>query len=275
MVLCYGGSDIPKPFFTFLTFKHFLTKETQNEEDTVHAFGRGVAHGFGFGSDMGPYTGAGRHYRQWRHESGCLVVRISYADTGAITPYARLDVDLLPNLDTLSGNLAAYTDTLGNISYNKGTADISQPTWPNGMHWYAQSAHMMLGGGASDSYLNRPVYRFTADAAGAYDIDVTFRNCSSQGVAGYVHVVAGDVVIFTDDMSGFGADANATSTYTDTVTLAAGQTIEFTQSAYGSGDALPGPSYHIAAVDATITVPEPATLGLLAAGGLAFLRRRR
>lgn len=194
------------------------------------------------------------------------------SDTGAITPYARLDTGFLGTFDLLSGGTSSYADQYGNVTYHTLATDRSEPAWPHGMYWYAQSAHMMIGG-PDPNQSNRPVYRFTAPNAGEYEIDVTYRNCSSTGASTYIHVVANDVVIFTDDLSGFGADANATSTYTGSVTLAAGETIEFTQSAYNATDA----PYHIAAIDAAITtVPEPITLGLLAAGGgLAFLRRRQ
>jgi hypothetical protein len=126
------------------------------------------------------------------------------------------------------------------------------------------------------------VARFTAPAAGVVSVAAAFVGIdpggplSPLGTTTDVHVLHNGTAVFGDEVVGFGT----TRGYSDTVFLAAGDTLDF---AVGIGTN--GTDFNDSTgVAATITyvdpaaVPEPASVGLLACGAvglLGYARRRR
>jgi len=166
-----------------------------------------------------------------------------------------------------------YPDGHGNVLKNTTGSDVSQPNWPNGMYWFAGKTHMMTSEFGAASGRSTAV-RFTAPAAGLYDIDVDFLKATTGDVAVDVLVLMnGSSALLSQRISNADADAAYNGLG---VSLALGDTIELlTVPVAGSGDHDGG--FIITQVDAVITeVPEPATLSLLAGGAvLGLLRRNR
>ena len=116
------------------------------------------------------------------------------------------------------------------------------------------------------------VVRWTAPAAGSYDVDALWRDTDAGGGDG----AEAFVVLNGANVAGFtGAFPNGGSAaYADTLTLAGGETLDFVLGPGASGSF----GNDSTGFNATIAlVPEPGTLalGLVAATGLALARRRR
>jgi len=158
-------------------------------------------------------------------------------------------------------------DARGNVLKNTTGSDVDQPSWPNGMHWYAGKTHTMtaFGGGYGVGI------EFTAPSAGFYDINASFLKATTGDTAVDVLVLINGSPVLSERISNDNIDAAYGAL---NVNLAAGAKVNLvTLPVAGSGMSNGG--FIITQVDATITsVPEPATLVLLSLGGL-LLRRKK
>lgn len=164
-------------------------------------------------------------------------------------------------------------DTLGND--NRAAVAFDQPTWGDGMSWEAGMTCIMTPNQAGIA----PLAYFTAPTTSLYDIAVEFTNRVTNGAATSVFVVLnGNLAspLLSGSVNGFpgsslglpSVEGNWTANYNATLSLTAGDTVAF--GVYGTG-------LHQVAVEAVFTeVPEPATIGLLSAGAvLGLIRRKR
>jgi hypothetical protein len=110
------------------------------------------------------------------------------------------------------------------------------------------------------------VARWTVPADGVYRIDATFAGFYTPpiGTAANVSVYEGTTALFSDTILG-----QATTAYGATVTLKAGETLDF------ANGGLSGNVNRVGVVATITLVPEPGVgLGLVGLCGLAFRRRR-
>lgn len=194
---------------------------------------------------------------------------------------------------TLGGSLTVYTQTLSvkdggggggvvDVWYGPGLDSMGGP-FPNVFHNGSalQFDSTDPGPGLAPGQLalhagidRVSVARFTTPAAGEYAVDVTFYGVTSDTTD--VFVLVNGASVYSSPHAGFGAGNQ--DTYSASLALSAGDTVEFV---LGNG----GNNYFVdwVGVDATLTflpaaVPEPASVGLLAAGAaglLGYARRRR
>lgn len=197
-----------------------------------------------------------------------------YLDNGNFVTYAyRNNADSI-NVKNWCGNHngAANPDVQGNINKAFGSAS-DQWGWGPGMSWEPGMICVMTANSGGGAWVT--TVRFTAPTAGQWSVAIDFENRVMNGAATNVFVNRDGGSVFTDTISGFlgsslGAPAvagNPTTGYAATLTLNAGDTIDFGVS---------GAGLHQVAVGAEIAaVPEPMTMALLAVGGVAAVIRRR
>jgi len=114
-----------------------------------------------------------------------------------------------------------------------------------------------------------PAMRWTCPESDLYTIDCTFTGWDSRGVGVNVFVVVNNSTLFTDNIDAHLETASYQSADLD---LAAGDVVDFMIQWDGSVYYETSWTKLHGSIE---TVPEPATMGLLALGGLALMRRRR
>jgi len=159
-------------------------------------------------------------------------------------------------------------DTWGNVGKNLGPNPID--AWAS----YREVGQIIYGPSVT-GLMNTS--RWTAPAAGDYQITAVFTGQSTMPTVATVSVLKNQVEEWSAGLDGFiGTLANnfadgfgnaPSQTYNGTLTLAQGDTLDFTMvTATGNNRAM--------ALDVQI-VPEPFTMALLGLGGMSLLRRRR
>ncbi len=125
---------------------------------------------------------------------------------------------------------------------------------------------LIMHPGAGDEYSRA---RWTAPFAGIADVAASFTGCDYSGPTSTdVHVLLNGAPLFDGAVNGFGP--GSASPYAATIPVAAGDTLDFAVG-FGTGGFNCDSTGVAAMIDLT---PEPATLALLALGGLGALRRR-
>lgn len=148
---------------------------------------------------------------------------------------------------------------------NLGNTDITSGTAPLAAH----SAAFHPGPNGEFS-----IYRFTAPTDGTYSLATTFTGLDTYGTTTDVHVLYGSTQLFGGNINGY----NDIATYSDVLTLAAGDTIDF-----AVGDGTDGSYYYdstgIAATLTPAAVPLPSSALLMLTGvmgiGVAVGKRGR
>ncbi len=192
-----------------------------------------------------------------------------YYETGpasAYTKYSWLGNGSLwggPTTDIIHGQ-DGTGDPWGSIHCNFGEA-IDRAGWPSGMYWNAYSLTLQTMNARS------PMVRWTVPEDGQYQVDIVLEHNSSwAGVVTGVQVLLNGSVETAGTISGFQSGPENFLTYSNTLTLSAGDYIE----AGIDGPVRSDWSRVALAFDVT-QVPEPVTMSLLALGGLALIRRRK
>lgn len=200
------------------------------------------------------------------------VWEIGYYTIGETTTWS-LYTDSAPTATLNVWRYPGEYNSHGNAVYNWDTADFFA-AGADDMCWRAGQPCWMSPETGNDMY--RPGSRFTAPETGTYDIAITFQNNVQNGDSSGVYVNIGDAEDFNAVISGFNLGTTDLVSYTKSVYLAQGQTVTFGNYIENSIDSNGiGNGYHQVGVNATFTIPEPMTIGLLGLGGLALLRRRR
>jgi hypothetical protein len=141
-----------------------------------------------------------------------------------------------------------------NVAYNTTGSAIVAP-------WATYAPHTITLGPT-----NGTVVRWTASAAGTYDVSATFTDVSSGGGAAYVYG-------YVNSVQQFSATTSPATWTASALSVVAGHTIDFVAGPEGNGWAIP------TRLDATITlVPEPSSIVLLVLGVLGlvcYARRKR
>ena len=168
---------------------------------------------------------------------------------------------------TDDGTLDVLTWALGNISYNELTSDGSSDA-VDLQHPNLASDEIRMHPAASSRPPSFAVVRWIAGPGEAGSINITgnIRKVDAGGGSGVTFE------LFVDGSSLL----SSTLAFNDTVGVAFNETV--TVSVESTVDFVVGPNgfdaYDSTGLKATIT-PEPATLSLLAIGGMALLKRRR
>lgn len=164
-------------------------------------------------------------------------------------------------------------DSKGNVGINLGPNPIND--WAS----YREVGQIIYGPSTADNlgniYVNTS--RWTAPAAGDYQITAVFTGQSTMPTVATVSVLKNEVEEWSGGLNGFigtlasnftdGFGDAPSQTYNDTLTLAKGDTLDFTMlTVNGNNRAM--------ALDVQI-VPEPITITLMGLGSLALIRRRR
>jgi hypothetical protein len=157
-------------------------------------------------------------------------------------------------------------DTWGNVGMNLGPDPIED--WSS----YREVGKIIYGPSVT-GLMNTS--RWIAPAAGDYQITATYTGQSLGGTAITASVLKNEVAEWTAVVDGFiGRAVNGFTdgfgnapmqVYSDTLTLAQGEILDFTVTAINPG---------ATGLDVQI-IPEPMTIALMGLGSLALLRRRR
>lgn len=177
----------------------------------------------------------------------------------------------------MSNQSGQDTDSSGNCVRNSSGAPYERTDWCNGgVYWETGKTYQMAGqNGSAVSTL------WIAPAAGQYLVTATFTNPLESGHESDVAVRVGGPAlsegntVWTSTLSGFVgksvnnfSDAfgtNPSATYSNTLTLSAGENLDFF--VYGNRF-----NYNVVGLAVTITaIPEPATCLMLATGVLGLL----
>lgn len=192
-----------------------------------------------------------------------------YYETDSASAYTKYN-DLLdgtlwggPATDIIHGQ-DGTGDPYGSIHCNFGEA-IDRAGWPSGMYWNAYSVTLQTMNSRS------PVVRWTAPGDGDYQVDIVLEhNSQSSGVFTGVEVLLNGAVEASGTISGFQNGPENFLTYSQTLSLSAGDYIEA-----GIDGPVRSDWSRVALVFDVAQVPEPVTMSLLALGSLALSRRRK
>ncbi len=190
-------------------------------------------------------------------------------NAGAFTAYGTVN-----SADSGGSTFSAWSyaagdwDAKGNVGINLGPNPIDD--------WMSyREVGQIIYGPSIDGLMNTS--RWTAPTAGDYQITAVFTGQSTMPTVATVSVLKNEVEEWSAGLNGFigtlasnftdGFGDAPSQTYSGTLTLAQGDTLDFTMvTVNGNNRAM--------ALDVQI-VPEPMTMGLLGLGGLALIRRRR
>ncbi len=166
-------------------------------------------------------------------------------------------------------------DTHSNVNKNITANTFSMDTWGPGCSWRPGQLCVMVPYNWGVHYADRAAVQFTAPADGTYEFTAEWENRAMNGNASGVFVYVNGSEVFSDQVSGFSeidpAPAEALASYSDTIVLKAGETIDF--GAWGVAGL--GGGNQVGLEAQVFLVPEPITMTLLSLGGLTLLRRRR
>lgn len=155
-----------------------------------------------------------------------------------------------------------YSVGAPSVTYNQSASSVtySTATWPG----TALGFHP----GREGQYA---VVRFTAPGAGPYNLATAFEGLDVMGTTTDVHVLVNGMAIFDGTVNGTGPGSGPT--FNTTWTLATGDRVDFVVGIGANGNYY----YDTTRLNAVITaqaIPEPATVVVLAFGGLALAWRR-
>ncbi len=185
-----------------------------------------------------------------------------------------------------------FSDATLQNSFDGGTVgSFATGVWTTATNW-AQSWDTATGEAIYDdagSNYNKGILQYVDIAAGDYDFQFDVMNLANPPYGAYWYVglvtdasnikddaplVDGEARIHEGNLNAY-LDPNATEYTTVTLpfTVTAAQASSFDKLVVGFTGAGPGADLRIDNV--SLVIPEPATMSLLALGGLAALRRRR
>lgn len=136
-------------------------------------------------------------------------------------------------------------DSFGNFSQNVAAGYLYYPGWPHQMYWGVGMVNFMTPNSSNWRY--KPCARFTAPASATYQVGAIFRNSVTDESECRVLVMVNGQTMDSMVLSGFGyasnpadptqtePDPNSVFTYNASISLAAGDTVDFVNSNYGNG----------------------------------------
>jgi hypothetical protein len=168
---------------------------------------------------------------------------------------------------TATGSSSGYESWLGNIG-GDGTPVVSHNT--NASTFNSGSVSVPAGAAALHPGPGNQlsVARFTAPAAGTYDLAATFTGYDIVGTSTDVHILHNGTSLFSSSVLGY----LATASHAQPLTLAAGDTVDFAVGTFNGSYA-----FDTTGLAASVAVPEPSLAVAAFATSAAFgvARRRR
>lgn len=166
---------------------------------------------------------------------------------------------LLPGLSVWDSSALTDNPTVSN-NMTSSAISLSTATW--------QPYELALHPGRNAEF---SIIRFTAPSSGSYDLEGSFRGIDVVGATTDVSVLLNGSSLFNDELN-LNGNGN-TALYTSTVTMNAGDTLDFRVGDGGNGPLFDSTGLEAVVIGSSIPEPTTASLGLVALGLLA--RRRR
>ena len=180
---------------------------------------------------------------------------------------------------TLGGPFALYTshgNTSGIDYWGVGSVFSDPVVWHNGTSQpislstiVFQPGQLAFHPGPQDQF---SVVRFTSPVASSFALTSSFIGIDVGGTTTDVHVLLNGVSLFNGLINGYGS----TTAYGSTITLAAGDTLDF-EVGYGANGNYFNDATGISAHLSPQSVPEPGSIALLGVGlaGVFYVSKRR
>ncbi len=137
----------------------------------------------------------------------------------SLTGYDPAQAALMPTASNDFGGRIDFWAATASLTHNNSDDAIAQPSGGSQYDWLPGAAGWGPGSGSQ-----RPVYRWTAPAAGRYAVSANFTNADSTPTSTDVHVRHNTTALFDGIVSTYRGDGLSSTT---TITAAAGDAVDF------------------------------------------------